>query len=70
MFSGATSRKILVVVCKRCQRQVPSGQQEFPFHSITVACPLCRESRRYLPTEVFLGRVDQLVIKQQRAEAQ
>jgi hypothetical protein len=32
-----------------------------------VECPLCGELRRYLPTEVFLGRPDQLVTRQQRA---
>jgi hypothetical protein len=43
-----------------------SGREEFPFESITVECPLCGELRRCLPAEVFLGRPDQLVIRQQR----
>jgi endogenous inhibitor of DNA gyrase (YacG/DUF329 family) len=60
-------RKVFVVTCKRCRRDVPSGQNEFPFQSITVECPLCGELRRYLPSEVFLGRPDQLVTRQQRA---
>jgi hypothetical protein len=45
---------------------VPSGVREFPFQSITVECPLCGELRRYLPSEVFLGRPNQLVTRQQR----
>jgi len=61
-------RRHFVVTCKRCRHDVPSGRDEFPFQSVTVACPLCGELRRYLPSEVFLGKPDQLVVRQQRAE--
>jgi hypothetical protein len=56
-------------LCCRCggRREVPFGVREFPFQSITVVCSLCGELRRYLPSEVFLGRPDQLVTRQQRA---
>jgi hypothetical protein len=57
-------RKQFVVVCKRCRRDVPSGITEFPFQPIVVACPLCGELRRYLPSEVFLGTPHTLVAKQ------
>jgi hypothetical protein len=60
-------RRLFVVTCKRCRRDVPSGREEFPFQSITVECPLCGELRRYLPSELFLGRPDGLVTRQQRA---
>jgi hypothetical protein len=59
-------RKQFVVTCKDCHRAVPSGAKEFPFKSIDVTCPLCSELRRYLPSEVFLGRPDGLVSRQQR----
>ncbi len=59
-------RKQFVVNCKDCHRAVPSGVKEFPFQSITVQCPLCGELRQYRPSEVFLGRPDQLVTRQQR----
>jgi len=59
-------RKQFVVTCKLCRRDVPSGVKESPFQSITVECPLCGELRRYLPSEVFLGRPDRLVTGQQR----
>ena len=49
MFPTASGRKTLVVCCKRCHRDVPSGVREFPFQSIAVECPLCGELRRYLP---------------------
>jgi hypothetical protein len=67
MFQMPGNRKTFVVKCKRCRRDLPSGREEFPFQSITVECPLCDELRRYLPSEVFLGRPDQLVVQQQRA---
>jgi hypothetical protein len=60
-------RRHFVVTCKRCRRDVPSGRDEFPFQSVAVLCPLCGELRRYLPSEVFLGKPDQLVTRQQRA---
>jgi hypothetical protein len=68
MFPSPTGRKLFVVTCKRCRRDVPAGVAEFPFQSIAVSCPLCSEQRRYLPSEVFLGRVDRLVIHQHRTQ--
>ena len=67
MFPSPSGRKTFVVQCKRCRRDVPSGVEEFPFQSIAVECPLCGELRRYLPSEVYLGRPDQLVVHQHRA---
>ncbi len=60
-------RKQFVVTCKDCHRAVPAGAKEFPFQSITVECPLCGELRRYLPSELFLGKPDHLVQHPQRA---
>lgn len=68
MFPMPSGRKLFVVTCKRCRRDVPAGVGEFPFQSIAVSCPLCSEQRRYLPSEVFLGRVDRLVIHQNRTK--
>jgi len=64
MFQGPSARKRFVVACKNCRRDVPTGAAQFPFHQIVVECPLCGEKRRYLPSEIFLGRVDQLVNRQ------
>ena len=60
-------RKHFVVTCKDCHRAVPSGAKEFPFHSIEITCPLCGEKHRYLPSEVILGRPNELATKKQRA---
>jgi RNase P subunit RPR2 len=67
MFPTPTGHRTFVVTCKRCRRDVPADREEFPFQSITVECSLCGELRRYLPSEVFLGRPDQLVTRQRRA---
>jgi hypothetical protein len=60
----APTRKIFVVTCKRCRREVPAGVHQFPFQPIVVSCPLCGELRRYLPSEVYLGIPHALVGKQ------
>jgi hypothetical protein len=60
-------RRLFVITCKRRRRDVPSGREEFPFQSVAVECPLCGELRRYLPSEVLLGRPNHLVAKQARA---
>ena len=66
MFQGPANRNIFVVTCKRCRRDIPAGVNEFPFQSVTVVCCLCGELRRYLPSELFLGKVDHLVLHQNR----
>ena len=66
MFQGSSTRQTFVVACKKCRRDVPTGVAEFPFQSIIVECALCGEKRHYLPSEVFLGRPDQLVARQKR----
>ena len=68
MAFGMQDHKLFVVQCKRCRRDVPAGVPEFPFQSIVVACPLCGEQRRYLPSEVFLGWPNHLVDVYKRQE--
>jgi hypothetical protein len=54
-FIPERGRKQFVVQCKGCMRDVPAGVTEQPKVYIAVSCPLCRERRYYLPTEVGLG---------------
>jgi hypothetical protein len=68
MAFGIQERKLFIVECKRCRRDIPSGVDLFPFKSIVVVCPLCGEQRRYLPSEVVLGRPNHLVAKQARKQ--
>lgn len=64
---GIINLKQFVVECKRCRRDVPSGLNEFSFQSITVQCPLCGDLRKYLPSEVALGKPHYLVARQTRS---
>jgi len=66
MFVVPSHRRIYVVTCKRCRRDIPAGVSEFPFQSLVIQCPLCGEKRRYNPSEVFLGNPDHLIIHQAR----
>jgi hypothetical protein len=63
MAFGIQERKLFVVECKQCRRDVPAGVSEFPFKSIIIPCPLCGEQRRYLPSEVYLGRPHHPVVR-------
>jgi hypothetical protein len=35
-----------------------AGVKDFPFQSILVTCPACHMERRYLPSEVILGKTN------------
>ena len=41
--------------------------RNFRFNPSRLSVPCCGELRRYLPSEISLGRPDQLVIRQQRS---
>jgi hypothetical protein len=64
MFRGSKMRKQFVVTSKGCRRDVPSRLVEFPFQSVAVKCPLCQELSRYRPSEIFIGKPDHLVTRQ------
>ena len=68
MAFGIQERKVFIVECKRCKRNVPAGVLEYPFQSIVVTCPLCGEQRRYLPSEVSLGRPHHVIAKQAQTD--
>ena len=42
------SRKVFVVSCKGCRREVSAGVEAFPYQSIVVACPLRGELEHLL----------------------
>ena len=53
---SAPARILSVVVrCKGCNLNIPSGVDVQPAQAISVRCPLCTRSRYYLPSEVFMG---------------
>jgi hypothetical protein len=63
MFPGPESSKRVVVQCKGCHENIPAPVEGMPAQPIAARCPLCHEHRRYLPSEVFLGRLSHLMIR-------
>jgi hypothetical protein len=70
MFQGPQSWKDFVIRCKGCGENVPAMVETLPASWIAVKCPLCSEHRRYLPTEVFQGRVSYALIRKPVRSAQ
>jgi hypothetical protein len=63
MFPGPESSKQVVVHCKGCGENIPAPVETMPSQPVAARCPLCHEHRRYLPSEVFLGRLSHLMIR-------
>ena len=58
MFHGPTPGiHPFVVNCKRCQQNIAAPAQTLPGSWIVAECPLCGEKRRYLPADIFQGRL-------------
>jgi hypothetical protein len=55
--------KQVVVHCKGCGENIPAPVETVPSQPVAARCPLCHEHRRYLPSEVFLGRLSHLMIR-------
>lgn len=47
----------LTICCKGCKQNIPAPVETMPDCWIVAECPLCGEKRRYLPTEIFRGRI-------------
>jgi len=47
------------VRCKGCGENIPAPVGTLPDSWIVAVCPLCGERRRYLPSEIFRGRLSQ-----------
>jgi hypothetical protein len=45
------------ICCKGCRQNVPAPVGTMPDTWIAAKCPLCGEKRRYLPSEIFRGRL-------------
>jgi hypothetical protein len=63
MFQGPESQKRVVIRCKGCHENIPAPVESMPAQPIAARCPLCGEHRRYLPAEVFLGRLSHMFIR-------
>ncbi|WP_058186189.1 hypothetical protein [Terracidiphilus gabretensis] len=53
--------------CKGCNENINAPVGTMPSSWIIAACPLCQEKRRYLPTEIFRGRLSQKLIEKMQA---
>jgi hypothetical protein len=52
-----------LVVCKRCGENIPAPVETMPASWIVAQCPLCGERRRYLPPDIFRGRMSMQLIR-------
>jgi hypothetical protein len=58
MFHNAAERMCdFTVQCKECGENIPAPVATMPDTWVIAVCPLCRSKRRYLPNEIFRGRV-------------
>jgi hypothetical protein len=55
-----------VIACKRGQADIPAPVETLPGSCIVAKCPLCGETRRYLPADVFLGRLSHELVAKPR----
>jgi hypothetical protein len=63
MFQGAPNPLHVVIRCKGCGENIPAPVETMPAQPIAAKCPLCSEQRRYLPSEVFLGRLSHKLMR-------
>jgi hypothetical protein len=58
------------ISCKECGTNIPALVETMPASWIVVECPLCGAKRRYLPHDIFRGRLSQqLMYKSARTTA-
>jgi hypothetical protein len=58
VFQGPASRvHDFVVRCKGCQENIAARVLTMPDDWVIEVCPFCAERRRYLPQEIFRGRL-------------
>ena len=58
MFQGPPARlHDFVVTCKGCHQNIAAPVETLPDSWIIAQCPQCKEKRRYLPAEIFRGRL-------------
>jgi hypothetical protein len=63
MFHGPPPAHGLVVRCKGRGENIPAPVETLPAQPIAARCPLCAEHRRYLPSEIFQGRLSHFLLR-------
>src|ERR1035441_1420191 len=49
------------ICCKGCGANIPAPVENMPVSWIVTQCPLCGDKRRYLPSDIFRGRLSKKV---------
>jgi hypothetical protein len=49
--------------CKRCGECIPAPVETMPASWIIAQCPLCNEKLRYLPHDIFRGKLSMQLIR-------
>ncbi|HZD49173.1 MAG TPA: hypothetical protein VE178_10545 [Silvibacterium sp.] len=70
MFQGPPGKFTFVIRCKGCGENIPAPVETLPASWIAAKCPLCGEHRRYLPTEIFQGRLSYALLRKPVRSAQ
>jgi hypothetical protein len=70
MFQGPPNQASFVIRCKGCGENVPAPVETLAASWIAAKCPLCGEHRRYLPTEIFRGRLSYALLRRPVRSAQ
>jgi hypothetical protein len=52
-----------VIQCKGCGENIPAPVETVPAQAIAAKCPLRGEHRRYLPSELFQGRLSYKLLR-------
>jgi hypothetical protein len=63
MFQGPPPTRTIVICCKGCRENIPAPVETVPAQPIAAKCPLCGQHRRYLPSEVFQGRLSHMLLR-------
>jgi hypothetical protein len=58
-----TRRCDYTVSCKSCRENIPAPVETMPSSWIVATCPLCGDRRRYLPCDIFRGRLSFRVLR-------
>lgn len=63
MFQGPGAERNFIIRCKGCRENIPAPVETMPAQPVIAKCPLCNEIRRYLPSEIFRGRLSYLLMR-------
>lgn len=63
IYASTSDVSPFVVACKGCRENIRAPVETMPASWIIAKCPLCGQRRRYLPTEIFQGRISRALLR-------